>query len=257
MAAASARDQASPKPAVRRGMGFVFQNFALFPHMSVTTTSPMASHPGGEPAASAGCGEVVSVLELAASPAWRTSGPANCPAASASAWRWPAPVTVRPRAPRRAAGRARRQPARPHAAELRRIRAELGIAFLHVTGSEIEALAMGDRLIVLDRGRIAQFDRPGIGPTRSRRRRAWRASAIVRPHRRTRRGRRLPLPTAAGSRSAAPTGPRDPAYAIRQDLIGIAPAGSEPAATKPSRGEVRDERIFGRGLDVLLRARER
>ena len=37
-------------------------------------------------------------------------------------------------------------------AELRRIREQLGIPFLHVTGSETEALAMGDRLIVLDRG---------------------------------------------------------------------------------------------------------
>jgi spermidine/putrescine transport system ATP-binding protein len=31
---------------------------------------------------------------------------------------------------------------------------------LHVTGSETEALAMGDRVIVLDHGRLAQFDHP-------------------------------------------------------------------------------------------------
>ena len=37
--------------------------------------------------------------------------------------------------------------------ELRHIREQLGIPFLHVTGSETEALAMGDRLIVLDSGR--------------------------------------------------------------------------------------------------------
>jgi spermidine/putrescine transport system ATP-binding protein len=44
--------------------------------------------------------------------------------------------------------------------ELRKIREQLGIPFLHVTGSETEALAMGDRVIVLDQGRIAQFGPP-------------------------------------------------------------------------------------------------
>ena len=44
--------------------------------------------------------------------------------------------------------------------ELRRIREQLGVTFLHVTGSETEALAMGDEVIVLDEGRIAQVDRP-------------------------------------------------------------------------------------------------
>lgn len=44
--------------------------------------------------------------------------------------------------------------------ELRAIRERLGVTFLHVTGSETEALAMGDRVIVLDHGHIAQFDNP-------------------------------------------------------------------------------------------------
>ena len=44
--------------------------------------------------------------------------------------------------------------------ELRAIREKLGVTFLHVTGSETEALAMGDRVVILDRGRIAQFAKP-------------------------------------------------------------------------------------------------
>lgn len=44
--------------------------------------------------------------------------------------------------------------------ELRDIRARLGVSFLHVTGNEAEALAMGDRMIVLDNGSIAQVDKP-------------------------------------------------------------------------------------------------
>jgi putative spermidine/putrescine transport system ATP-binding protein len=41
--------------------------------------------------------------------------------------------------------------------ELRRIHRRLGISFLHVTGNEQEALAMGDRVSVLDDGRLAQL----------------------------------------------------------------------------------------------------
>ncbi|WP_337268470.1 ABC transporter ATP-binding protein [Oryzifoliimicrobium ureilyticus] len=40
--------------------------------------------------------------------------------------------------------------------ELRRIRERCGVTFLHVTGSETEALAMGDTVLVLERARIAQ-----------------------------------------------------------------------------------------------------
>ena len=47
-------------------------------------------------------------------------------------------------------------------AELHNIRERLGVTFLHVTGSESEALAMGDRVVVLDRGRVSQFDVPDV-----------------------------------------------------------------------------------------------
>lgn len=40
--------------------------------------------------------------------------------------------------------------------ELRAIRERCGVTFLHVTGSESEALAMGDTVLVLERGHIAQ-----------------------------------------------------------------------------------------------------
>lgn len=44
--------------------------------------------------------------------------------------------------------------------ELRKIREALGVTFFHVTGNESEAIAMGDRMIVLDDGRAAQIDPP-------------------------------------------------------------------------------------------------
>ncbi|MEH6545683.1 MAG: ABC transporter ATP-binding protein, partial [Sneathiella sp.] len=46
------------------------------------------------------------------------------------------------------------------AIELRRIREALQVTFLHVTGNETEALAMGDRVVVLNKGQICQIDKP-------------------------------------------------------------------------------------------------
>ncbi len=44
--------------------------------------------------------------------------------------------------------------------ELRRIRRQLGVTFMHVTGNEMEALAMGDRVAVMDEGRAVQVANP-------------------------------------------------------------------------------------------------
>lgn len=44
--------------------------------------------------------------------------------------------------------------------ELKAIRERLGVSFLHVTGSETEALTMGDKVSVLANGRIMQSDTP-------------------------------------------------------------------------------------------------
>ncbi len=44
--------------------------------------------------------------------------------------------------------------------ELRKIREALGVTFFHVTGNESEAIAMGDRMIVLDEGSAVQVASP-------------------------------------------------------------------------------------------------
>jgi len=46
--------------------------------------------------------------------------------------------------------------------ELKAIRERLGVSFLHVTGSETEALTMGDKVAVLADGRIMQSDAPDM-----------------------------------------------------------------------------------------------
>ena len=44
--------------------------------------------------------------------------------------------------------------------ELQNIRAELGISFMHVTGNEFEALAMGQEMLVMEEGRIVRQGKP-------------------------------------------------------------------------------------------------
>ncbi|SFJ13601.1 ABC transporter ATP-binding protein [Celeribacter neptunius] len=46
--------------------------------------------------------------------------------------------------------------------ELKAIRERLGVSFLHVTGSETEALTMGDKVAVLADGKIMQSDTPDL-----------------------------------------------------------------------------------------------
>ena len=44
--------------------------------------------------------------------------------------------------------------------ELQNIRSELGISFMHVTGNEFEALAMGQEMLVMEEGRIVRKGKP-------------------------------------------------------------------------------------------------
>jgi putative spermidine/putrescine transport system ATP-binding protein len=114
--------------------------------------------------------------------------------------------------------------------ELRRIRSRLGVTFLHVTGSEAEALAMGDRVVVLDRGRVGQFDSPEVvfnqpaSPRVAKSLNCYNlfrgkidAGEFITEDHRFRLG---------GSRTSS----ADPSYAIRQDMIAIreGEAANEP-----------------------------
>ncbi|WMS41348.1 ABC transporter ATP-binding protein [Acuticoccus sp. MNP-M23] len=112
--------------------------------------------------------------------------------------------------------------------ELRRIRASLGVTFVHVTGNEAEALAMGDRMIVLDNGRTIMVDAPDnifARPATTRVARFLNAYNVLEGH--TERGtfhvagRTLPLPP--GIAEAA-------YYAVRYDMASISREGTPGGA---------------------------
>jgi ABC-type Fe3+/spermidine/putrescine transport system ATPase subunit len=152
-------------PAHERGIGFVSQGFALFPHLSVFDNVAFGlRYHARAPLRDSGeirrrvmeTLEMVGLTDYVQRQIQQLSGGQKQRVALART------LVVRPRLclldePLGALDANLRQ---RMTLELRRIHAALGITFFHVTGNEMEALAMGDRVVVLDAGRILQVDVP-------------------------------------------------------------------------------------------------
>ena len=214
-------------PAHRRNIGFVFQNFALFPHLNVFENVAFGLKNGGrhqiDPKALAA--KVNAMIELVGLGGLEkravgqiSGGQRQRVALGRTLVTEPQLVLLdEPLGALDANLRARM------CGELRRIRERLGVTFLHVTGSESEALAMGDQVIVLDEGRIAQVGAPDAVYTRPLDARVARflncynlIEGRMRPDGFEAEGRTLPC---------AQVGPADAVYAVRQDMITVAEAG--------------------------------
>ncbi len=152
-------------PAHRRGIGFVFQNFALFPHLTVEKNIAFGLENAEDgPGLSAkeirdrvaGMIDLVGLGGLGDRAVTQISGGQRQRVALART------LVTEPRLvlldePLGALDANLRTRMRT---ELRALRERLGVTFLHVTGSETEALGMGDTVIVLDSGRIGQTADP-------------------------------------------------------------------------------------------------
>jgi putative spermidine/putrescine transport system ATP-binding protein len=75
-------------PPHKRDIGMVFQNYALFPHMTVAENLafPLTVRGLSKTDVSERVKRVLSMVQL---DAFAKRYPASCPAASSSAWRWP------------------------------------------------------------------------------------------------------------------------------------------------------------------------
>ncbi len=148
-------------PPHQRGIGFVFQNFALFPHLSVEQNiafglTNRAIDPILDPAVvNRRVKDMIALVGLTGLEGRGVSqisgGQKQRVALARTLVTEPKMVLLdEPLGALDANLRTRMR------SELRSIRERCGVTFLHVTGSETEALAMGDTVLVLDRARIAQ-----------------------------------------------------------------------------------------------------
>ncbi len=150
-------------PAHERGIGFVFQNFALFPHLTVAQNVAFGLTHGAAPLPQsdrdARCRAMIAMVGL---DGLQDRGVDQISGGQRQRVALARTLVMQPRLvlldeplgalDANLRGRMRN--------ELRSIREQMGVTFLHVTGSETEALAMGDRVVVLDSGRIIQTGTP-------------------------------------------------------------------------------------------------
>jgi putative spermidine/putrescine transport system ATP-binding protein len=148
-------------PAHKRGIGMVFQNYALFPHMTVAQNLafPLEMHGVARTDVEA---RVKRALDMVRLPHLRDRKPAQLSGgqqqrvAVARALVY-GPKLVLMDEPLGALDKQLREQMQ---LEIRHLHAELGISVVYVTHDQSEALTMSDRIAVFHQGRIQQLARP-------------------------------------------------------------------------------------------------
>lgn len=155
------------QPTHMRGLGFVQQNYALFPHMSVEDNvafglrNRSADQVADESEVQRRVGDMLGLVglsDLGGRMVGQISG-GQKQRVSLARTLVTAPKVCLLDEPLGALDANLRE---RMTLELRNIRETLGVTFVHATGNEAEALAMGDRMVVLDQGRAIQLDQPDI-----------------------------------------------------------------------------------------------
>ena len=145
----------------RRNVGVVFQNYALFPHLTVAENVAFGLRARGRPAAGipARVSELLSMVQLghlAGRPTAQLSGGQQQRVAIARALAT-GPNLLLLDEPLSALDRKLRETMQ---VELRRLLRQLGVTAIFVTHDQEEALAMSDRIAVMHAGRIEQLAAP-------------------------------------------------------------------------------------------------
>ncbi len=156
-------------PPYRRNIGMVFQNYALFPHLTVEENIGFPLKQRGVPKAER-AKLVAEALELVHLPGYGGRYPRQLSGGQQQRVAVARAVVFKPRLllmdePLGALDKQLRESLQ---FEMRRLHADLGITFVYVTHDQEEALTMSDRIAVMNDGRVAQvgspeelYDRPG------------------------------------------------------------------------------------------------
>ena len=148
-------------PVHKRKIGMVFQNYALFPHMTVAqnVNFPLARQkfPKQERA-----GMVQDALASVELESFADRKPSELSGGQQQRVALARAIVTRPRVllmdePLGALDRRLREALQ---VEIRRLSSELGITVINVTHDQEEALTMSDRIALLEKGNLVQFDAP-------------------------------------------------------------------------------------------------
>lgn len=148
-------------PPERRGIGVVFQNYALFPHMNVTRNVGFPLKMRGVPATEI-TGRVADALARVGLTGFGERLPAQLSGGQQQRVALARALVFEPGLllmdePLGALDRALRETMK---AEIRRLHRDLGITVVYVTHDQEEALTLSDRIVLMDAGRIVQIGRP-------------------------------------------------------------------------------------------------
>jgi spermidine/putrescine ABC transporter ATP-binding subunit len=148
-------------PPHKRDIGMVFQNYALFPHLTVAENIGFPLRQRRVDRATR-ARMVAESLEMVRLPGYDTRYPRQLSGGQQQRVALARAIVFRPRLllmdePLGALDKQLRESLQ---LEMRRLHAELGITFIYVTHDQEEALTMSDRIAVMRDGRIAQVGTP-------------------------------------------------------------------------------------------------
>lgn len=151
----------SRMPPHKRNFGMVFQNYALFPHLTVAQNVAFPLRERKVPAAESArlVGEALELVDLAGMDGRRPhelSGGQQQRVALARAVVF-SPSVLLLDEPLSALDRKLRQSLQR---EIKRLHSELGLTFVFVTHDQDEAMTLSDRIAIFDRGRIVALGTP-------------------------------------------------------------------------------------------------